>query len=422
MATVRAYVFVHLAGGPVPAGLLTMTDEPRNKFATFAYGRRYLSRPDRIPVDPVALPLHDQGTVRSFQTEEGFAVFGGIRDAAPDGWGQYLMYKAMGDRLPSDTDLILASGDHRVGALAFGPTPERPQRITPWGDADAPGEHFTLEELAEAAERAQHVDQLDASLWQLLTAGSSLGGARPKAATQINGQPWIAKFQARNDGFPECRVELATMRLAAACGLDVPALDFRRVLERDIYLIKRFDRVPHSNWLERRPFASGLTMLGAHESEASRYSYADLAAVLRQHGTEVRRDLHELFRRMLFNILVTNDDDHLRNHGFLFDGKGWRLSPLYDVVPKPQVGLERRLVLGVGPQGRDATLPNALAGAAAFALNAEEAMVIVKDMRARVAAGWEQQFKEAMLSSADCGRFATCFRLASNTTPATDWQ
>jgi serine/threonine-protein kinase HipA len=412
MATIRTYVFVHLAGGPVPAGLLTMTDEPRNPSATFAYGRRYLARPARVPVDPVALPLHDPETSRTFRTEEGFAVFGGIRDAAPDGWGQYLMYKAMGDRLPSDIDLILASGDHRVGALAFGPTPERPKRITPWGDGDAPGEQFSLEELAEAAERAQHVDQLDENLRRLLTAGSSLGGARPKAATDLDGQPWIAKFQARNDSFPECRVELATMRLAATCGLDVPALDFRRVLERDIYLIKRFDRTPNDSGLQRRPFASGLTLLGAHESEVSRYTYADLAAALRQHGVEVRRDLHELFRRMVFNILVTNDDDHLRNHGFLFDGRGWRLSPLYDVVPKPQVGLGRRLVLRVGPQGRAATLANALAGAAGFDLSPDEAEAMVATLRRQVAGGWEEQFKQAGVNAADRGRFATCFRLS----------
>lgn len=412
MATIRTYVFVHLAGGPVPAGLLTMTDEPRNLSATFAYGRRYLARPARVPVDPVALPLHDPETSRTFRTEEGFAVFGGIRDAAPDGWGQYLMYKAMGDRLPSDIDLILASGDHRVGALAFGPTPERPKRITPWGDGDAPGEQFSLEELAEAAERAQHVDQLDENLRRLLIAGSSLGGARPKAATDLDGQPWIAKFQARNDSFPECRVELATMRLAAACGLDVPALDFRRVLERDIYLIRRFDRTPHDSGPQRRPFISGLTLLGAHESEVSRYSYADLAAALRQHGVEVRRDLHELFRRMVFNILVTNDDDHLRNHGFLFDGRGWRLSPLYDVVPKPQVGLERRLVLGVGPKGREATLSNALAGAAGFDLSPDEAEAMVATLRRQVAAGWEEQFRQAGVNAADRGRFATCFRLS----------
>jgi serine/threonine-protein kinase HipA len=413
MPMIQSYVFVHLSDGPVPAGLLTMNDEPRNSFSTFAYGRRYLERLNRVPVDPVTLPLHDSGTSRTFRTEEGFAVFGGIRDAAPDGWGQYLMYKAMGDRLPSEIDLILASGDYRVGALAFGPTVERPERVTPWGDGNAPGEHFTLEELADAAERAQHVDQLDDNLRRLLTAGSSLGGARPKAATEIDGQPWIAKFQARHDSFPECRVELATMRLAKQCGLNVPKLDFRRALDRDIYLIERFDRVTLGNQMVRLPFASGLTMLGAHESEVSRYSYADLAAVLRQHGTKVRDDLRELFRRMLFNILVTNDDDHLRNHGFLYDGNGWRLSPLYDVVPKPQIGHQRRLVLGVGPQGRDATLENALAGAAAFDLGFDDAQQIADAMRSKVATCWETLFKEALVSAADCGRFATCFRLAS---------
>lgn len=412
MVTIRSYVFVHLAEGPAPAGLLVMTDEPRNQFSTFAYGRRYLERADRIPVDPVSLPLHSPGTSQTFRTEEGFAVFNGIRDAAPDGWGQYLMYKAMGDRLPGAIDLILASGDNRVGALAFGPTPQRPARITPWGEGDAPGEHFTLAELAAAAERAQHVDELDENLRRLLTAGSSLGGARPKAATEIGTQPWIAKFQARNDSFPECRVELATMRLATECGLDVPALNFEHVLGRDIYMIERFDRVRHGNRMERRPFASGLTMLGAHESEVSHYSYADLAGAIRQHGTRVRADLHELFRRMVFNILVTNDDDHLRNHGFLMEGRGWRLSPLYDVVPKPQVGLERRLVLGVGPAGRDATLTNALAGAAAFDLGAEEAAALVEALRAIVAMRWEPLFAEAGLGEADRRRFATCFRLA----------
>lgn len=413
MTTVRTYVFFHLAEGPVPAGLLTMTNEPRNQLATFAYGRRYLERPDRIPVDPVSLPLHDAGTSRTFRTEEGFAVFGGIRDAAPDGWGQYLMYKAMGDRLPSEIDLILASGEHRVGALSFGPTPVRPERITPWGDGFVPGEEFTLEELAEAAERAQHVDELDENLRALLAASSSLGGARPKAATTLRDQPWIAKFQKRGDSFPECRVELATMRLAAECGLDVPSLDFRRVLDRDIYLIERFDRIPHGDWLERRPFASGLTMLAAHESEVSSYSYADLAGVIRQYGTRVRTDLHELFRRMVLNILVTNDDDHLRNHGFLFDGTGWRLSPLYDVVPKPQLGLERRLVLGVGPDGRNATLENALAGAAVFDLGHDEASAIVDEMRRIVARRWETLYADADISAADRARFATCFRLAT---------
>ncbi|HYJ81840.1 MAG TPA: HipA domain-containing protein [Allosphingosinicella sp.] len=396
----------------MPAGLLDINSDGRASFATFAYGNRYLERPDRIPVDPVALPLPDPGSNIRFRTEEGFPLFSGIRDAAPDAWGQYLMYKAMGDRMPTDADMLLASGDHRVGALAFGPTAERPRRVTPWGEGDAPGEHFTLSELAEAVERAQHVDQLDENLRRLLTAGSSLGGARPKAATEMDGRPWIAKFSARHDSFPECRVELATMRLAGDCGLDVPPLRFQRVLERDIYLIERFDRRPTDGGLRRLPFASGLTLLGAHESEVGRYSYADLAAALRIYGTKPRADLKELFKRMVFNILVTNDDDHLRNHGFLHDGAGWRLSALYDVVPKPQVSLERRLVLGVGPEGRLATLANARLGCAQFDLGQDEADALIQDMAGQVRNGWERRFEEAGLGPADRGRFATCFRQA----------
>jgi serine/threonine-protein kinase HipA len=412
MATTETIVFVHLKDGPAPAGRLVMTEEPRNSYATFAYGRRYLERPDPVSVDPVALPLPAPGDDRLFRTEEGFALFNGIRDAAPDGWGRYLMYKAMDDRTPTDADLILASSDQRVGALAFGPTPERPARITPWGDGDAPGETFSLEALAEAVERVQEVDLLDENLRRLLTAGSSLGGARPKGATELDGQPWIAKFPARDDIYPICKIELATMRLAAECGLDVPPLEFRQAFGRDIYLIRRFDRRREGDALERTPFVSGLTLLGAHESDVGRHSYADLAGALRQFGADPRADLLELYRRMVFNILVTNDDDHLRNHGFLFAQNGWRLSPLYDVVPKPQVGLERTLVLGVGPQGRAATLDNAIAGAAAFGLGPEQARQEASALADRVRTRWAALYEASGLSQADRDRFATCFRQA----------
>jgi serine/threonine-protein kinase HipA len=414
MPTVSTIVFMHLPGGPVPAGWLTMTSEPRASFATFAYGRRYLERPDRAPVDPVQLPLPDAGREDVvFRTEEGFSNFNGIRDAAPDGWGRYLMYKALDDREPSEAEILLASGDYRVGALAFGPTPAAPQRLTPWGDGDAPGEHFTLEELATAVEQVQSVDELDDNLRRLLTAGSSLGGARPKAATEIAGQPWIAKFPAKDDIYPICRIELATMRLAKRCGLDVPSLDFREALGRDIYMIERFDRLLTADGVRRRPFASGLTILGAHESDVGRHSYGDLAAALRRYGADPRSDLIELFRRMVFNILVTNDDDHLRNHGFLLEAKGWRLSPLYDVVPKPQVGLERTLVLGVGPQGRAATLENAIAGAGVFGLTTEEATRETSVLADVVRNEWINHFQGAGLGDAEIRRFATCFRQAN---------
>jgi serine/threonine-protein kinase HipA len=415
MARISTIVFVYLDGRPAPTGRLVMVDEPRNAYATFVYGRRYLERPDRVPVDPVQLPLPEAGRDVEFRTQEDYAVFNGVRDAAPDGWGQYLMYKAMGDRLPTEAGLILASVDHRVGALAFGPTPAGPQRLTPWGEGDAPGEQFSLEVLAEAVERVQTVDQLDPGLRALLTAGSSLGGARPKAATEIDGQAWIAKFPSRNDTYPECRIELATMRLARECGLDVPQLDFRSVMGRDIYLIRRFDRLQDGDTLHRTLFASGLTFLGAHQGDIGQHGYAELAEALRRYGANPRHDLRELWRRMLFNILVTNDDDHLRNHGFLLAAGGWRLSPLYDVVPKPQVGRDRTLVLKVGPDGRAATVANALAGAAAFHLTKEEAEAEAATMAATVRRRWDALYAEAGVTVADRGRFATCFRQADPT-------
>lgn len=412
MATRRTYVFVHLSGGPAPAGLLTVREDGRNTSASFAYGRRYLQRPDRVPVDPVTLPLHDAGLERVYRTEEDFAVFNGIRDAGPDGWGQYLMHKAVGDRQLTEMDHLLASGEHRVGALAFGSTPDRPERVTPWGGGDAPGERFALADLADAAARIHSVEELDEHLRVLLTAGSSLGGARPKAATDMDGQPWIAKFPARNDIIPVCRVEYATMRLATECGLDVPRLALETLLDRDIYLIERFDRRRHGDRLLRTPFASGLTMLGAHERDVGLHAYADLAGALRQRGVQVRRDLLELYRRMVFNILVNNDDDHLRNHGFLWEGHGWRLSPLYDVVPRAQAAHERDLVLKVGPQGRAATLENAIAGAPAFNLTPAEARPIVELLRDTVRTRWESSFTDAGVSASDRRRFATAFRQA----------
>jgi serine/threonine-protein kinase HipA len=202
------------------------------------------------------------------------------------------------------------------------------------------------------------------------------------------------------------------MRLAAECGLDVPNLGFEQALGRDIYLIERFDRTPTHLGMLRRPFASGLTLLGAHERDVGRHSYADLAGALRQLGAEPRRDLTELYRRMVFNILVTNDDDHLRNHGFLFDATGWRLSPLYDVVPKPQIGREPSLVLGVGPMGRAATLENARAGAADFHLMPEEAQAHIDTLVQLVRGRWQDVFAAAGVNAADRRRFATGFRQA----------
>ncbi len=413
MRTRTTYVYVHLAEGPVPAGRLDMIEDGRNSHATFQYGARYLRRPDRVPVDPAALALPDpDAAAQTFRSAQGFDLFNGVRDAAPDSWGRYLMHKAAGPETLGEFDYLVASGDHRVGALAFGPDPAGgPKRLVAWGEGETLGEQLDLAALADAVERIQSVDRLDPDLRRLIEAGSSLGGARPKAATEHHGAPWIAKFAAKDDTYPVCRTERAVMRLARESGLNVPDTDFATILGRDIYLVRRFDRFVEGDPTRTRrvPFASALTMLEAHEIAAHRYSYRDLAEVLRRFGSDPRRDLRELFRRMAFNILVGNDDDHLRNHAFLFDGRGWRLSPLYDVVPRPHVGSNGRLVLAVGARGHEATLANALTGAAAFGLKPDEAVGLLEELRVRVDARWQAALSEAGVSKLDIERLAGCF-------------
>jgi serine/threonine-protein kinase HipA len=417
MARTRTtFVYIHLDDGPAPAGRLEMTEAGRNSYATFQYGARYLQRPNRAPVDPATLPLPDpDAPTQMFRTAVGFNLFNGIRDAAPDGWGRYLMHKAADTQNLEEFDYLIASSDYRVGALAFGPNPtDGPKRIVPWGgEGTSLGEHFDLEELAKEAERVQSVDRLEPNLRQILEAGSSLGGARPKAATTRDSVPWIAKFSAKQDNYPVCRTELAVMRLAQDCKLDVPEIDFATFLERDIYLIRRFDRQVEGNQLRRLPYASSLTMLEAQELAAHTYSYRDLADVLRRFGSNPRQDLRELFRRMAFNILVGNDDDHLRNHAFLFDGRGWRLSPLYDVVPKPRAGLTGSLILAAGEMGHEATLSNALTSAAAFGLKKDEASALLEELRVLVNARWKSALSEAGIGTADIERLSNCFVEAS---------
>jgi serine/threonine-protein kinase HipA len=244
---------------------------------------------------------------------------------------------------------------------------------------------------------------------RFLVRGSSLGGARPKASTVHDGKQWIAKFGRANDRHPMCRAEYVAMTLAAQAGLNVPPVRIEKVLGQDIYLIERFDRIPDGDGYRRLPFISGLTILGAHESESSQQSYRRLAEQLRLFGSAPGKDAQELWQRMVFNILCNNNDDHLRNHGFLWDGKGWRLSPAYDIVPFPQVSLERDLAIGVGANGRRATLQNALSETASFGLPRREALTIAQTMQRTVNANWEKLCNEAGFTAAEIERLRTCF-------------
>jgi serine/threonine-protein kinase HipA len=410
-------VFMHLPGETeaVPAGRLTMIEQGLQVQASrFAYGRRYLQRANAVPVDPVALALADGGGDAVLVPPDGLALFGALRDATPDAWGRRVIenrLRAPPNGLPESTYLDHA-GPHRAGALDIRPTPtSRP------ADGALPS-LMDLGHLLDAAARIEEGEPVPTHLEVFFAGGLSVGGARPKAVVRMNDGEWIAKFPSVNDRFNVPLIERATLELAREAGLDVPHTGIESLADdRQVMLIERFDRVPLPTGIGRRHMVSALTLLALHEQDSPDSSYAAIADALGQHGVggHIANDRRELYARMVFNILVTNDDDHLRNHAFLYDEKaeGWRLSPLYDVVPKPQAAQERMLHLSVGPQGRVARLDNALAGAGRFGLLPPDAAAIV-DRVARAVRSWRETFERLDVSARDCDRVASAFRRAGD--------
>lgn len=406
-------VFIHLPGeiDAVPAGRLTLIERGTALMASrFAYGRRYVQRPNALAVDPVGLPLADGRTGAELVPPGGLALFGALRDAAPDAWGRRVIenrLRAPPNGLPESVYLDHA-GPYRSGALDVRATPT---------SAPAGGtlpSLLELEHLRDAAERIESGEPVPAHMEAFFAGGPSLGGARPKAVLTADGREWLAKFPARDDPFDVPLVEWATLELAREAGLDVPRARLEPLADgRRILLIERFDREPLAHGMGRKHMVSALTLLALREQDSPNSSYAAIADALGTHGVggSIARDRTELFARMVFNILVSNDDDHLRNHAFLYDahGEGWRLSPLYDVVPRPQVAQERVLHLAIGPQGRVATLENALAGAGRFGLMPPEAARIIGRL-ARVVTGWRASFEQQHAPAALCEHLATAFR------------
>lgn len=410
-------VFVHLPGEneAVPAGRLTMVEQGLQVQASrFAYGRRYLHRAKAIPVDPIALVLADGGGDAELVPPDGLAMFGALRDATPDAWGRRVIenrLRAPPNGLPESVYLDHA-GPHRAGALDIRPTPTSQP-----ADGVLPS-LMDLGHLLDAAARIEEGEPVPAHLEVFFAGGPSVGGARPKAVVRVDDGEWIAKFSSATDRFNVPLIERATLELAREAGLDVPRTRIESLAnDRQVMLIERFDRVPLPGGIGRRHMVSALTLLALHEQDSPDSSYAAIADALGQYGVGgcIARDRGELYARMVFNILVTNDDDHLRNHAFLYDADaaGWRLSPLYDVVPKPQAAQERMLHLSVGPQGRVARLDNALAGAGRFGLLPPAAAAIV-DHVVRAVQRWRDTFEKLGVAGKDCDRVAAAFRRAGD--------
>lgn len=424
-------VFAHLEEEFAPAGILALTEENTTVVASeFAYGLKYLDRPNAIEIDPVSLSIVDKALIRKRKIlpAADLKMFGGIRDAAPDAWGRRVIeakLHASANDLPEST-YLLEAGSNRIGALDVRPDINSAARDGHQSIAD-------LQYLLEAAERIEQGEPVPANLEGIFQAGASLGGARPKATVRDeHGMLWLAKFQSRHERLNVPDIEAATLRLAAECGMTVPEVKTSQVGDRDVMLIRRFDRywakageaAPKGNALfrtepgagrieKRLHFISGLTLLACDEMQSRDKSYSDLAQAIRKYcGHAVIRDNNrELFARMVYNIFVSNDDDHPRNHGFLWDPvvKGWRLSPLYDVMPRPTIATERYLFLGVGRSGRLATLDNAMTAREMFNLSEREAAAIIAQIWEKLRE-WKIYFEKFGASTQSIDQASNAYR------------
>lgn len=394
----EAYVYIQLPGTleTVPAALLKVqTLADGTQIGRFRYGDRYLQRADAVALDPFRLPLGK--AVHEFTQLKG--IPGAVRDASPDSWGRRVIEHKL-ERAASDLDeldYLLHGPQDGAGYLSFGlkvepPAPRRGYNRT-----------HQLEELVAAAAAIDAGRPVPARLLEQIEPGTALGGARPKATIEDAQQLWLGKFPVKDDRFNMQRVEFATLDLARRCGLNVALARLHAVGNMDVLLVQRFDREHSGQGYLRFGLVSGLTVLDCGDSlvERERWSYPLLADNLRRWSAKPEADCAELFRRMVFNAAVTNNDDHPRNHALLRRQKGWRLSPAYDLVPAPVVSLERRdLALTVGDYGRTASVYNLLSQAGRFGLSAEQAREQL-DQIVAVVHQWRESFMACGVSAED---------------------
>jgi serine/threonine-protein kinase HipA len=404
----KTIVFVYLPGefDAVPAGTLTLIEVGSSIRSNFVYGSRYMNRPNAIELDPVSLTFHS--VARKPEEEiippNDLPLFGVFRDATPDAWGRRVIEKQFKAPQLPEIEYIKHSFDDRVGALDFRDTPLSASNAHPFNRV------LDLQYLIDCADKIDNDEPVPDDILQMFNYGSSMGGARPKAVVEDHSGLWLAKFRARNDKFDYAKVEAATLLLAQACGIDVPEVRTEVIGNSTVFLIKRFDREKTDQGYRRVHFLSALTLLGKDDDALQGVSYAEIIAALIKHGpSESAKMKLELFRRMVFNILVSNTDDHLRNHGFVYSGGRYTLSKAYDIVPAPTVAKVRFQQLNVGAQGRLSTLDNALSQCGLFGLARDDAIDVLRNM-VDIVGTWREFFASHGVLARDIVLLELAFR------------
>ena len=400
-------VYVDLEGTPHLVGRLWARVRKNKESASFEYEKTWLDNPARFSLEP-ALQLGPG----AFHTPADTPMFGAIGDSAPDRWGRALMRRmerrraereGWAPRTLQEIDyLLLVDDEARQGALRFaehegGPflREEGVKRIPPLVE---------LPELLSAAEHVMEDKDTEEDLRLLFAPGSSLGGARPKASViDKDGHLTIAKFPRRDDEINTVAWEAVALALAAKAGIAVPTGRIVAIGKKPVLLLRRFDR----EGKQRIPFLSAMSMLGSKDNESR--SYLEIADALRQHGAAAKVDLEALWRRIVFNILISNTDDHLRNHGFLYAGQeGWRLSPAYDLNPVPADIKPRILTTAISEDDNTASLALAMEVASYFELEDATARKVAADV-GKAVSKWRYEAVRHGLTKTEIERMSSAF-------------
>jgi serine/threonine-protein kinase HipA len=395
----EAYVWVWLPGetAPVVAGRLDAPDG----IVSFNYGRSFLELRGAIPLYLPELPLK----AGELPLLPGLTMPGCIRDASPDAWGRRVIlnrkFGVKGDEIGkldlSELTFLLESGSDRIGALdfQFSPTKYEPRALA----------NATLEELIQSAERVEKGIPLTLELDQALNHGTPIGGARPKALIEDGAAKHVAKFSSSTDLYSVVKGEFIAMKLAALCGINTASVSLVRAAHKDVLLIERFDRIKVEGGWQRKCLVSALTVLALDEMMARYASYQDLAEIIRHRFTAPTETLHELFRRILFNILCGNNDDHARNHAAFWDGSMLTLTPAYDICPQVRSGQEASQAMLISGNNRMSRIASCLEAAHHFLLSVPQAVAIVEGQLRCIAENWPRVAADAALSDTDRNLF-----------------
>ena len=403
----EVFVHVDLQGTPYLVGRLWTRIRKDRESATFEYDKSWLAHSGRFSLEP-ALKLGPG----PFHTPSDKPLFGAIGDSAPDRWGRVLMRRAERRRAEREGQaprtlreidyLLMVDDEARAGALRFAEK-EGGAFLAGHGPAKIPP-LIELPRLLSAAEHVLTGTGSDEDLRLLLAPGSSLGGARPKASVRDrDGHLAIAKFPNKGDEWNMVVWEAVALTLAERAGIPAPQWRLETVADKPVLLLRRFDRKQGL----RIPFVSAMSMLDARDNDAR--SYLEFVDILRQHGAAPKVDMHALWKRIVFSILISNTDDHLRNHGFLWVGPaGWRLSPAYDLNPVPADIKPRILTTAIDLDDGTASLKLALDVAGYFELSPDEAREIVAEVGKAVST-WRKVAAKLGLTPAEVDRMSSAF-------------